>query len=540
VRIFISYRRDDTAGHAGRLFDTLRRWYPHPVFMDVEGIPGAEDFFAVIEREIAQSDLLIAVIGRRWLGAVDRGRTHRIDDPRDYVRREIELAMGKGKDIVPVIVGDASMPSASLLPKSLRALARLQAVQISDSRWTADVNRLIDLLKRRAWDQNRRMGLGAGTTQVRAFVPVPLRHGIDAPGSLLVGDRSILVSSPRHHRVWSIGIEEQRLLGGARLASAPFWTPTSMAPMSSYLWVADPWGQAVWRLQSYPGIDLVYRSSRDDEMAGAEGSAAMSEGDGAADENDGTEAPIVEYRRPRLADSRRIHIGFRVGDLAVHRGSGLWVTIPETRRDQARSAVTLPQLAYTRLATSGELLRIDPGSRKVVARLPIPNPRRVASGTESVWVTASDVVARIDTDRNMVAQVVPLDFAPGAIVVGDDTVWVAGSLSSRTNPMEYGRYVAQIDALTGQFVGAVEVPEGFVHCLALGAGSLWAGAHGTVYRIDPRSHTVLESLSLSHWATATVTDIAVVGTLVCVAVASTERSSFRTTGVALLDTVAAD
>jgi hypothetical protein len=313
--------------------------------------------------------------------------------------------------------------------------------------------------------------------------------------------------------------------------------------MGPYLWVADPWGQAVWRMKPDSGIHLVYQSSRDDETAKTDGSAATREGDNAADEDDGAEAPIVEYRRPKLADSRRTHIGFRVADLAVHRGSGLWVTIPETRRDQARSAVTLPQLAYTRLATSGELLRIHPGSRKVVARLPVPSPRRVASGTESVWVTASDVVARIDTDRNMVAQVVPLDFAPGAIVVGDDTVWVAGSLfdsGSGTNPMEYGRYIARIDALTGQFVGAIEVPQGFVDCLALGAGSLWAGAHGTVYRIDPRSHTVLESVSLSHWAAGTVTDIAVVGTLVCVAVAATERSSLQRTGVALLDTVAAN
>jgi hypothetical protein len=522
VRIFISYRRDDTAGHAGRLLDTLRRLFPHPVFMDVEGIHGAQDFVAVIEREIGQSDVMIALIGRQWLGAADRNGAHRIDDPRDYVRREIELALSARKAIVPVLVGKASMPAAPRLPDSLRGLARFHAVELSDSRWASDVDGLIDLLRRRAWEAASKTRIGMGTTQVRAKVPVPVRPAADASGALLVGDRSILLSSPRHHRIWSIAIDEQRVLGAVRLARAPLWTPTAMTFSSPYLWVADPFGRAVWELKPDLGIHLVYQTPGHEDPAGNNDESAAIEEEG---EDEG-ERWTVEYRRPALRDSRRFRIGSRVSDLALHRDSGVWVVVPETPRKEARWAVTLPELAPTRLVTAGELVRIHPAHRKVVARVPIPHPRRVAAGTDAVWVTALDVVARVDPKRNMVAQVVPLEFEPGAIAAGEDAVWAADQ-----------RLVARIDAPTGRFVGAVEVPEGFIGCLALGAGSLWACAHNMLYRIDTRSNTVVEAVDLSPTAGSRIMDIAISGTLVCVAVADTV---FRETFVALLDTADAD
>jgi hypothetical protein len=263
---------------------------------------------------------------------------------------------------------------------------------------------------------------------------------------------------------------------------------------------------------------------------------------GEVDDDEDDEPFTAEFSRPTWATTRRTHVGFPVGDLS-HDGFSLWVTTPETPQHQVRWAVALPELAPARLATAGELLRINTWSRRVMARLPIPSLRRVAAGEGSVWVTALDVVARIDPERNMVAQVVPLEFEPGAVAVGDDAVWVAsrqGGTDSQPrrfpahNWLLSNSWIARIDALTGEFVGAVEVPNGSVHCLALGAGSLWAGAGNILYRIDPRSHAILESVRLS--SSGAITDIVVVGTLVCVAVASERYWSSGDTFVALLDT----
>jgi TIR domain len=85
MRLFISYRRDDSGGHAGRLYDTLQREFPHPGFMDVQAIQGAEDFVATMEREIERSDALIAVIGPDWTGGA-----RRMANPSDHVRRELD------------------------------------------------------------------------------------------------------------------------------------------------------------------------------------------------------------------------------------------------------------------------------------------------------------------------------------------------------------------------------------------------------------------------------------------------------------------
>lgn len=134
MRLFISYRRDDTAGHAGRLFDTFERRFPHPVFMDVHGMQAAQDFVATTQLEIERSDVLLALIGRSWVGPREGRGPHRIDSPEDLVRREIESALAADIPIVPILVWGASMPAERDLPESLRALTRLHAVELSDSR----------------------------------------------------------------------------------------------------------------------------------------------------------------------------------------------------------------------------------------------------------------------------------------------------------------------------------------------------------------------------------------------------------------------
>src|SRR5436190_6348049 len=146
--IFISYRRTDAPGHAGRLFDRLvDRFGQASVFKDLDSMEPGADFVEVIEETVARCDALIAVIGRDWLVA-EQGGSRRLDDPKDWVRLEIANALTRKIRVVPVLVAGASMPSAADLPEDLQALARRHAVDLSETAWLAQVNQLIDALER--------------------------------------------------------------------------------------------------------------------------------------------------------------------------------------------------------------------------------------------------------------------------------------------------------------------------------------------------------------------------------------------------------
>lgn len=140
--VFVSYRRDDSAGFAGRLTDALeQRLGAGSVFRDVDDIQPGADFEAVIARGLEQVRAVLVVIGPGWLAATVGG-ARRLDRPDDFVRREIEQALASGKPVVPVLVGGATMPAADALPTALRGLANRQALVLGDASWLADLARL--------------------------------------------------------------------------------------------------------------------------------------------------------------------------------------------------------------------------------------------------------------------------------------------------------------------------------------------------------------------------------------------------------------
>jgi formylglycine-generating enzyme required for sulfatase activity len=145
-KIFISYRRDDSAGHTGRLYDSLAAKFGEAqIFMDVDHIEPGQDFVEVIEGAVSSCDVLIAVIGRDWITV--RGRTtRRLDDPKDFVRLEIGAALKQDILIIPVLVEGAVMPRVQDLPPDLAELVRRNALDVSDVRWRHDVDRLIKVL----------------------------------------------------------------------------------------------------------------------------------------------------------------------------------------------------------------------------------------------------------------------------------------------------------------------------------------------------------------------------------------------------------
>jgi hypothetical protein len=146
--IFICYRRDDSSGHAGRLFDRLStRFGEDQVFMDIEHIEPGEKFDRVIENAVGACEILIAVIGRHWISSTD-GSSRRLDNPKDFVRLEIVAALNRDVRVIPVLVQGATMPRAQDLPDDLSELAGRHAHELSDLRWPRDVDQLVVALEK--------------------------------------------------------------------------------------------------------------------------------------------------------------------------------------------------------------------------------------------------------------------------------------------------------------------------------------------------------------------------------------------------------
>jgi formylglycine-generating enzyme required for sulfatase activity len=143
-KIFISYRRSDASGYAGRLFDRLSTHFgDENIFMDVEDMDPGVDFVEILEQAVTASYVLIVLIGSQWLGVEDEDGQRRLDNPEDFVRIEVAAALDRSVRVIPVLVQDARMPGSRELPSVLQKLSRLNAINIRHERFNADVDRLI-------------------------------------------------------------------------------------------------------------------------------------------------------------------------------------------------------------------------------------------------------------------------------------------------------------------------------------------------------------------------------------------------------------
>jgi len=146
-RIFISYRREETAYPAGWLFDRLADHLGRgQVFKDVDSIQLGDDFVEVITRAVGSCDVLLALIGDEWLTITDQHGRRRLDNPADFVRLEIEAALARHVRVIPILVDGARMPRTDELPPSLAALVRRQALELSPTRFDFDTSRLLRVL----------------------------------------------------------------------------------------------------------------------------------------------------------------------------------------------------------------------------------------------------------------------------------------------------------------------------------------------------------------------------------------------------------
>lgn len=145
--IFISYRREDAEGQAGRLFDDLVAHFgSDSVFMDVAGLEPGRDFRRAIDQQIASCGVLLAIIGKDWLDAKNESDKRRLDDPMDFVRLETASALKRDIPVIPVLVRGADMPRPEELPEDLKELAFRNAVELTHARWDSDLQVLVKAL----------------------------------------------------------------------------------------------------------------------------------------------------------------------------------------------------------------------------------------------------------------------------------------------------------------------------------------------------------------------------------------------------------
>ena len=148
AKVFISYRRDDSAGYAGRVRDRLERELgPNLLFMDVDAIPLGTYFSKVLREEVAKCGVLLAVIGPNWLDARDEHGNRRLDNPNDFVRIEIAAALQRSIPVIPILLEGARIPKATELPEDLKELALRNGMEIRHASFQDDMDRLIRGLK---------------------------------------------------------------------------------------------------------------------------------------------------------------------------------------------------------------------------------------------------------------------------------------------------------------------------------------------------------------------------------------------------------
>lgn len=138
--VFVSYRRSNASGTAGRIYDALTtRFGEDAVFMDVDGIEPGADFEQVLDETLRDCRAVVVVVDPRWTDVVDADGRRRLDDPDDFVRLEVESALARDVKVIPVLVDGARMPSRADLPASLEGFATRQGLEVTSSRFKYDV-----------------------------------------------------------------------------------------------------------------------------------------------------------------------------------------------------------------------------------------------------------------------------------------------------------------------------------------------------------------------------------------------------------------
>lgn len=171
IRVFIGYRRDDSAGHAGRLHDRLESEFGRDLlFMDVDAIPLGSEFTRVLADALAKCDIFLAIIGPNWIHARDESGQRRLENPGDYVRMEIAAALRRKIPVIPVLLNNTPMPRAEHLPDDLKSLALRHGLAVRHESFHSDVDKLVSTIRRYS-------SIGDLVAQGRLEIDARITHG---------------------------------------------------------------------------------------------------------------------------------------------------------------------------------------------------------------------------------------------------------------------------------------------------------------------------------------------------------------------------
>ena len=212
-KIFICYRREDSAATTGRIYDRLASYFDRAaIFKDVDSIPVGVNFHTYIDSVIQQSAVILVIIGPHWLDVDNTGR-RRLDNPQDLVRTEIETALRQNVVMIPVLVQGAVMPTPEQVPASLRDLVSRNGAQVRyDPDFDGDMARLASALE--------------------IWVPLAPGHQIPALTSSLVARRARRQSRMSHVIAVISSLLVVLLLGALLLSHLPPTVGSSNNPFA--------------------------------------------------------------------------------------------------------------------------------------------------------------------------------------------------------------------------------------------------------------------------------------------------------------------
>jgi TIR domain len=139
-KIFVNYRRDDSAPHALSIAQYLERTFgARNVFIDIDRLRAGQNFHDVLQQRLALCDVMLAIIGPSWRDARAEDQSRRLDDPEDWVRLEISKALANNVTVIPILVGGATLPKPADLPVDLRPLVQRQAFRVTTNSFRTDM-----------------------------------------------------------------------------------------------------------------------------------------------------------------------------------------------------------------------------------------------------------------------------------------------------------------------------------------------------------------------------------------------------------------
>jgi TIR domain len=238
AKVFLCYRRDDSAHFAGRVQDRLVQEFGRDLlFMDVDAIPLGVNFSKVLRDEVGKCEVLLAVIGPNWLDARDKDGNRRLDDPNDFVRIEIAAALQREIPVIPILLDGARVPKTDQLPKDLEELALRNSLDVRHTSFHNDVGRLVRGLKERlaGADEQRVQSRGADDRAIqdtargyRETAPSPrVEPVLDGAGMVAPPKDTRIATTRRSLLIFSIAAAVLLIYVGYTYFTAPIQPPAS-------------------------------------------------------------------------------------------------------------------------------------------------------------------------------------------------------------------------------------------------------------------------------------------------------------------------